>query len=335
MFNCIYKKFKIFFTACQQNQYRPKFLESDFLFYLVILLLILKILGLGFFIYIPEIPLFADITKNTLISFANQERIALGFEPLSESYKLNEAAQLKAKDMLENNYFSHENLEGEPFWSWFEVVGYNYKFAGENLAIGFLDSQEVHQAWLESELHRQNILNPEYKEIGMAVARGDFSGNETTLVVQLLARPNASLAAEDNLSHIGLEQDSLDDSESLVQGDTSQEDAFEKIVENESMQSPVIFQSESVKPVALNINQKLSSDFLGFLYFDYDRFVKSVSYVFLVLTIFPLGFIILRGTDKKNKDLILRAVIFIILFSAYIAFDKEIVIYLTPHDLII
>jgi len=66
---------------------------------------------------------------------------------------------------------------------------YNYKYAGENLAIDFIDSSQVIEAWLNSPSHRANLLNQNYQEIGVAVVSGNLEGYETTLVVQVLELP--------------------------------------------------------------------------------------------------------------------------------------------------
>lgn len=107
-----------------------------------------------------------------------------GLPPLSENPVLDRAAALKAADMMQKNYFAHTSPDGTDPWHWFKVSGYNYRFAGENLAIGYVDSQEVNQAWLDSPTHRANILNRNYKEIGIAVLQGSFQGAKTTVVVQ-------------------------------------------------------------------------------------------------------------------------------------------------------
>lgn len=183
---------------CEENKYRPKLLDKKILYWYVALLVVLKLVLFPFFIYLPKTSFFADLTKTSLITLANQARESLGFGALKESPVLNQAALLKANDMLANDYFSHESPQGVTPWHWFEVAGYNYKYAGENLAIGFIESVDVNQAWLNSALHRQNILNPSYKEVGIAVVTGEFQGKEMTVVVQLFGSPQAVAAGAQN-----------------------------------------------------------------------------------------------------------------------------------------
>ncbi|MFA0783493.1 CAP domain-containing protein, partial [Fervidibacter sacchari] len=89
----------------------------------------------------------------------NAERRERKLPPLSENPILNQSAYLKAKDILDKDYFSHFSPDGLSPWYWFKLSGYDYQFAGENLAIGFLDSKEVHDALMSSPTHKQNILN--------------------------------------------------------------------------------------------------------------------------------------------------------------------------------
>lgn len=130
----------------------------------------------------------ADI-KNQIINFVNQERVKAGLEQLQESQLLNEVANLKAQDMLGNNYFAHTSPTGVDPWFWFDRVGYEYRFAGENLGMDFKTAVAVHQAWMKSELHKENILSPKYTEIGVAVKKGIIDNKETQVAVQSFGNP--------------------------------------------------------------------------------------------------------------------------------------------------
>jgi uncharacterized protein YkwD len=114
----------------------------------------------------------------------NQKRSNNRIAVLRQNPKLNQAAYLKAQDMIKYDYFAHTSPSGKTPWYWLDRVGYNYKTAGENLAIDFVNSQELFQAWYSSSTHRANIINPGFRDIGMAVVRGDFKGRQTTVVAQ-------------------------------------------------------------------------------------------------------------------------------------------------------
>ena len=119
-------RLKPFFLPCKINKYRPDFLNTRFLFYYAFFLFILKIAVIPFFLYFPQTIFFANITKNSLIEMTNSARQSFGFQPLRESPILNEAAYIKARDMVERGYFDHYSPEGTSPWYWLERAGYNY-----------------------------------------------------------------------------------------------------------------------------------------------------------------------------------------------------------------
>lgn len=147
-------------------------------------------------IYFPSISSFingkfltSSIVNNTLISLTNDNREANNEPALKENPLLSRAAQLKAEDMAKNGYFSHVSPSGLTPWVWLKNVGYEYSYAGENLAMNFSDSADVVSAWMKSPTHKRNIINGNYKEIGIGVAEGIYNGNRTTFVVQFFASP--------------------------------------------------------------------------------------------------------------------------------------------------
>lgn len=126
----------------------------------------------------------SEITSENIIKLVNQSRENNNLSPLVKNEKLKEIAQSKVNDMIEKNYFAHTSPSGIVPWYWYQKEGYDYKYAGENLAINFLTSEEEHQAWMNSVTHRKNILNPEFQEIGVAVAAGDINGQTSMIAVQ-------------------------------------------------------------------------------------------------------------------------------------------------------
>lgn len=179
----IIDKTKYLILPSEANKYKSKFIQSRFLLCLVMFLLVLKLTTVLLSVNFSQNIFFADITKIALENFANQARQAVGLKPLVNNSKLDQAAKLKAENMVQNNYFNHNSPSGITPWFWFAKAGYNYKYAGENLAIGFFDSKELFNAWLNSPSHRENILNPNYKEMGTAVLPG-YGGGNTVVVVQ-------------------------------------------------------------------------------------------------------------------------------------------------------
>lgn len=129
------------------------------------------------------------ILPSVLIDLTNDNRVADSLGTLRRSATLDEAAQLKAADMAKYEYFAHDSPLGVTPWYWFGRVGYDYTYAGENLAVHFSDSDDVVKAWMNSPGHRANIMNGSYTEIGIGTAKGEYKGSPTIFVVQLFGRP--------------------------------------------------------------------------------------------------------------------------------------------------
>lgn len=137
-----------------------------------------------------------DISPQKLLELTNQERQNEGLQPLQYNDKLAEAAKQKAENMFENNYWAHYGPAGETPWQFILGSGYQYEFAGENLAKNFLFSDGVVKAWMESPTHRENIMRKEYSDVGFAVVNGVLNGEETTLVVQMFGKPLYGVAEQ-------------------------------------------------------------------------------------------------------------------------------------------
>jgi len=178
------------FVPRHSNNHRAKILHPSTLSVIVAFFLIYQF-ALNFYLLVsPAVLGFAsNITPEQVIELTNQKRAEQGLAPLTINSKLNEAAQRKAGDMFAFNYWAHTSPSGRDPWAFFKEVGYKYIYAGENLARDFMNSEGVVEAWMNSPTHRDNILNSNYKEIGLAVVNGTLNGVETTLVVQLFGTP--------------------------------------------------------------------------------------------------------------------------------------------------
>ena len=91
-------------------------------------------------------------------------------------------------------YFAHESPTGVTPWFWFKEAGYTFLYAGENLAINFTESSDVENAWMASPKHKENILNANFREIGIATVDGVYNNNPTTFVVQMFGTPAVEVA---------------------------------------------------------------------------------------------------------------------------------------------
>lgn len=113
---------------------------------------------------------FASFQKE-VVRLVNVERAKLGLAQLSLNAKLSNVATLKSQDMINKNYFSHTSpTYGSPF-EMMKKFNISYKTAGENIAKGQKTPAQVVNAWMNSQGHRENILNKNYTEIGIGVAK--------------------------------------------------------------------------------------------------------------------------------------------------------------------
>ncbi len=178
-------KLKIHFIPQEENNHKPLFLKSNFLLFLIVGLVLVKLLFTSFTIILPYTNFFAEVSKSSLLSLINQKRAEAGLNSLSEDPKLNQAAYMKAKDMLEKDYFAHTSPDGKGLAYWLAQVNYSYKYAGENLGADFLSSVELLNAWLASPSHRANVMSPNYQKTGIAILSGDFKGQEMIVIVEM------------------------------------------------------------------------------------------------------------------------------------------------------
>lgn len=173
---------KELFIPTKKNNYKPYLLKKGLLVVYTLILVVVNTFG-GVF-GISEISA-SNITPSNIISLTNKERAAAGLNTLNSNSKLAAAASAKAENMFEEQYWDHFGPNGETPWQFITGAGYNYVYAGENLAKGFRTSEGVVEAWMASPTHRDNILSKNYKDIGVAIKTGVLLGKETTLVVQM------------------------------------------------------------------------------------------------------------------------------------------------------
>lgn len=364
----ILSKIYLFFVPSQDNNWRPKFLKGNFLIWVLVFLIISKLLIVSLFVYFPKTRFFADltaaVTKTALVEMTNQERKTLGLNALAVNPTLERAAYLKAQDMMAKDYFAHYTPQGQTPWYWLKLAGYNYQYAGENLAIGFLDSEEVINAWNESPSHKQNLINPNYQEIGIAVLRGDFQGADATLVVQFLGSSQKAIpqlaktpleSQEKEVKEPALSKEELPVSESEIlpeQGPPAEEipaaEGEPRQGREEISEKPVKEMDEDeITEIAGEEGLQLESarteetkNGLAFFLFqfalrDYPDLLQKIIFYLLILVIGSLLLTIFVRFDIQDKNLILRTIALILILTLLVIFDKEIIIQLIPHNLII
>lgn len=95
----------------------------------------------------------------------NQERAKAGLSPLKVDAKVQQAAQVRAKETVQS--FSHTRPNGTSCFTALTEAGVQYRGAGENIAYGQTSPEAVMRAWMNSEGHRKNILNSSFTTIGV------------------------------------------------------------------------------------------------------------------------------------------------------------------------
>lgn len=108
------------------------------------------------------------------VNLLNQARQNEGLEPLKVNLQLSKLAADFAQDMRNRKFFAHVDPDGKDPFDRMAAVGIDFPNAGENIALS-PDVETAHRMLLESPLHRENILNPKFSEIGIGV-RPDARG---------------------------------------------------------------------------------------------------------------------------------------------------------------
>ena len=116
-----------------------------------------------------------------ILQLVNAEREKAGEKPLGSNTDCTKLARLKSQDMVKNNYFSHQSpTYGSPF-DMLKSYKVSYMYAGENIAMN-QNADAAFKAWMNSEGHRKNIMNPNFTELGVGIAP---KGNGSNIYTQI------------------------------------------------------------------------------------------------------------------------------------------------------
>jgi uncharacterized protein YkwD len=111
--------------------------------------------------------------------------------PLRLSVQLNEAAGEHARDMAQHHYFEHRDRNGRTSADRVRATGYAEQRVGENIAYGALSTRDAIAGWLKSPGHCENLMDPDFQQMGIAFAR-EQGANTHVYWVQVLAAPKAA-----------------------------------------------------------------------------------------------------------------------------------------------
>jgi uncharacterized protein YkwD len=120
--------------------------------------------------------------EKATLSLHNEIRRDRGLKPLCVHPKLQKAARSHSRDMIERDYFSHDTKDGRTFDARLKAFGYDpggyrHYAIGENIAYGngpYGEPDSIMDAWMKSDGHRRNILNNEFREIGVGTHTGTY-----------------------------------------------------------------------------------------------------------------------------------------------------------------
>ena len=281
---------KHLFIPHEHNDYKPHFFREVSVAILIGTSLTLFSLSAGS-AYIARATDFGKgVIASVLIDLANHSRISENLTILKHSLLLNDAALLKAEDMIKGDYFSHDSPTGITPWHWFDRAGYSFVHAGENLAVDYFDSESVDKAWLNSPTHRANILNYKYKDIGIAVMPGSYKGHDTIYVVQMFGSPLSGVKEETiETPKIALKQKEEDQKPILKVEEINPE------VKGDSIN----IASSTFKNVIITEEYKTESDFLDKALFYGPKYI-NMAFVLLFSIIFIATLLLIFIEIKKQ-----------------------------------
>ena len=134
-----------------------------------------------------------SLLETGVLDQLNAIRIQNNLVPLKLSPGLTASADAHTQEMAATGYFAHASLDGTAFWQrinhWYPASSYSYWSVGENLLWSSpdVDPSSALALWMDSPEHRANILDPTWRDIGIAAvhmdsAPGIFQGVPVTII---------------------------------------------------------------------------------------------------------------------------------------------------------
>jgi uncharacterized protein YkwD len=130
----------------------------------------------------PDATNSAQVADATLC-LINEQRAAIGAVALSANDTLSNASTAYAADMVARSFFDHQTPDGVTLDTRLARVGYSYELAGENIAWGegvLATPAQIVNAWMHSEGHRTNILDPDFRQVGLGIVPGTPRGTASS-----------------------------------------------------------------------------------------------------------------------------------------------------------
>lgn len=182
-----FKNLRNFFIPHLENNYHPHILHTKRTIFYSLFFLSMKLIVFVFVVLLPiETFTMPDMLKSfadKIIAQTNEIRNKQGIKSLTGEVKLFSSANHKSWDMVQNNYFEHVSPSGKHLRDFLQEVDYNYQVAGENLAVGFFNVDDIVEAWVNSPKHYTNLIDKDFQDIGIGMAVGQYKGVENVIFV--------------------------------------------------------------------------------------------------------------------------------------------------------
>ncbi len=193
------KILKKYFISHSENNFHAHLLHTKRAVLYSLVFLLTKIIMVVFVLFLPVgvfvLPDVLAEEQKQIIILTNQFRQEQKVAVLAEADRLDLSAQNKAEDMANNNYFAHTS-NNKSLSTWLQGVGYKYEVAGENLAVGFSSAEDILAAWKNSPTHYANLIDKDFKDLGIGLAGGVYKDQPTVFIVQHFATPIAIVKEE-------------------------------------------------------------------------------------------------------------------------------------------
>ncbi len=193
------KILKKYFISHKGNKHHAHLLHAKRAVFYSLVFLLTKIIMVLFVVLLPVgvfvLPDVLAEEQRQIMELTNRTRQEKNIFTLASAAKLDVSAQHKADDMAVNQYFAHSN-NNKSLANWLQEAGYQYQVAGENLAVGFSSAEDIVRAWKNSPSHYANLIDPDFKEIGIGLAGGVYKNQPTVFIVQHFGTPVALAKVE-------------------------------------------------------------------------------------------------------------------------------------------
>ncbi len=317
------------------NDHKPHLLRDEAMVVVVAFVLLAEILFLAApMVVFRYTNFFAEVLPSVLVDATNKNRSENKVPALAHNDLLQQAAQLKANDMATKGYFAHTSPEGVTPWHWLDVAGYSYKYAGENLAVNFYDSQDVEDAWMNSPTHRANVLNDRFTQIGIATARGLYQGREAIFVAEFFGRPAIAVTPTAPAAPVAvaekpapIEQTAKEISKVLAANTTAPVELAVNAPETFVTVKNVAF-DESIPTILPNIDGQLEASVPRYST-SFQSFVSKprtvTNYLYVVLFTIILAAIALKlfvKMEPEHHGLIVNGVMMLMMISAALLINQ-------------